>query len=93
MREKDIEQKLVKAVKQIGGMCLKFTSPGFDGVPDRLVLLPLGRKAFVELKAPGKEPRPLQLRRIQELSRLDFPCYVVDNEEMIGGIIDAIQAS
>nr|DAT75981.1 MAG TPA: Nuclease [Caudoviricetes sp.] len=93
MREKDIEQKLVKAVKQIGGMCLKFTSPGFDGVPDRLVLLPLGRMAFVELKAPGKEPRPLQLRRIQELSRLDFPCYVVDNEEMIGGIIDAIQAS
>ena len=92
MREKDIEQKLVKAVKQIGGMCLKFTSPGFDGVPDRLVLLPLGRMAFVELKAPGKEPRPLQLRRIQELSRLDFPCYVVDNEEMIGGIIDAIQA-
>lgn len=93
MREKDIEQKLVKAVKQIGGMCLKFTSPGFDGVPDRLVLLPLGRMAFVELKAPGKEPRPLQLRRIQELSRLDFHCYVVDNEEMIGGIIDAIQAS
>ena len=93
MREKDIEQKLVKAIKQIGGMCLKFTSPGFDGVPDRLVLLPLGRMAFVELKAPGKEPRPLQLRRIQELSRLDFPCYVVDNEEMIGGIIDAIQAS
>lgn len=93
MREKDIEQKLVKAVKRIGGMCLKFTSPGFDGVPDRLVLLPLGRMAFVELKAPGKEPRPLQLRRIQELSRLDFPCYVVDNEEMIGGIIDAIQAS
>ena len=93
MREKDIEQKLVKAVKQIGGMCLKFTSPGFDGVPDRLVLLPLGRMAFVELMAPGKEPRPLQLRRIQELSRLDFPCYVVDNEEMIGGIIDAIQAS
>lgn len=93
MLEKDIEQKLVKAVKRIGGMCLKFTSPGFDGVPDRLVLLPLGRMAFVELKAPGKEPRPLQLRRIQELSRLDFPCYVVDNEEMIGGIIDAIQAS
>jgi hypothetical protein len=88
-----MRQKLVKAVKQIGGMCLKFTSPGFDGVPDRLVLLPLGRMAFVELKAPGKEPRPLQLRRIQELSRLDFPCYVVDNEEMIGGIIDAIQAS
>lgn len=93
MREKDIEQKLVKAVKRIGGMCLKFTSPGFDGVPDRLVLLPLGRMAFVELKAPGKEPRPLQLRRIQELARLGFPCYVVDNEEMIGGIIDAIQAS
>ena len=62
MREKEVEQKLVKAVKLAGGFCIKFTSPGFDGVPDRLVLLPKGRMAFIELKAPGKKPRALQKR-------------------------------
>ena len=55
MREKDVEQKLVKAVKLAGGLCIKFTSPGFDGAPDRLVLLPFGRIAFIELKVPGKK--------------------------------------
>ena len=58
MREKTIEAKLVQAVRTKGGLALKFTSPGFDGVPDRLVLLPGGRIAFIELKAPGKTLRP-----------------------------------
>ena len=71
MLEKEIEQKLVKAVKQKGGLCIKFTSLGFDGVPDRLVLLPNGRMAFIELKAPGKKPRALQKRRMKQLSALD----------------------
>ena len=70
MREKEVEQKLVKAVKLEGGFCIKFTSPGFDGVPDRLVLLPKGRMAFIELKAPGKKPRALQKRRMKQLSSL-----------------------
>jgi hypothetical protein len=42
MREKDIERKLTKAVMNMGGLAPKFVSPGFDGVPDRLVLLPEG---------------------------------------------------
>jgi len=57
MREKIIEKELVRAVKDKGGIAPKFTSPGFDGMPDRLVLLPGGRMGFVELKAPGKKPR------------------------------------
>ena len=63
MLEKQIEQKLSLMVKQQGGMALKFVSPSFAGMPDRLVLLPDGIIAFVELKAPGKKPRPLQLSR------------------------------
>ena len=43
MREKTIEAKLVKAVRIMGGLAPKFISPGFDGVPDRLVLLPKGK--------------------------------------------------
>lgn len=63
MREKIIEQHLVKAVKNSGGIAPKLVSPGFDGMPDRLVLLPGGKIGFVEVKAPGKEPRPLQVAR------------------------------
>ena len=93
MNEKFIEQKLIKAVKERGGLCLKFVSPGFDGVPDRLVLLPKGRMAFIELKAPGKKPRALQKRRMKQLSVLGFQCYVVDSIDVIGGVIDEIQSS
>ena len=93
MRERQIEQKLAKAVKAAGGIALKFTSPGFDGMPDRLVLLPGGRMAFVEVKAPGKKPRPLQQARHRMLRRLGFRVYVLDEEKQIGGIMDEIQST
>ena len=93
MLEKYIEKKLVAAVKKMGGIAVKFVSPGLDGMPDRLVLLPNGKMAFVELKAPGKKPRPLQIRRIRQLRELGFACYVIDNDEQIGGMIDEIQSS
>lgn len=93
MREKQIEQKLVQAVRKIGGMCLKFVSPNFDGMPDRLILLPGGRIAFAELKAPGKKPRPLQLARHKTLMGLGFRVYVIDSAEQIGAILDEIQSS
>ena len=93
MREKSIEEKLVEAVKAVGGVCWKFTSPGTSGVPDRIVLMPFGRIAFVEVKAPGETPRPLQRLRIKTLRRLGFKAFVLDSPEQIGGIIDAIQTS
>lgn len=92
-REKEIEEKLRLSVKVHGGIALKFTSPGFDGMPDRLLLFPNGRVAFVELKAPGKKPQPLQLARHRLLRRLGFKVYVIDGTEQIGGIIDEIQSS
>ena len=63
MREKQIENKLATEAKKLGGIALKFVSPSFDGMPDRLVLIPDGHIAFVELKAPGKKPRPPKCRR------------------------------
>jgi VRR-NUC domain. len=93
MREKDIEQKLVKAVKAAGGLALKFISPGHDGVPDRLLLLPGGRMAFAEVKARGMKPRPLQIRRHGTLQRLGFKVYVIDGEGQIGGMLDEIRTT
>lgn len=74
-------------------MALKFVSPGFDGMPDRLVLLPDGKIAFVEVKAQGKKPRSLQLARHRLLRKLGFQVYIIDNVDQIGGMLDAIQAS
>jgi len=93
MREKTIEKKLVIAIKDMGGIAPKFTSPGFDGMPDRIVLLPGGHIGFVEVKAPGEKPRPLQLSRHGLLRRLGFKVYVLDNEQQIGGILDEIRTT
>ena len=93
MREKVIEQKLAAAIKKAGGIALKFVSPGFDGMPDRLLLLPDGKIAFVEVKAPGKKPRPLQLARHRLLRKLGFQVYIIDNADQIGGMLDEIRAS
>ena len=90
MREKIIEKELVKAVKAMGGIAPKFTSPGFDGMPDRLVLLPSGRMGFVELKAPGKKPRALQMARHRLLRRLGFKVYVIDEINQIDSVLEEI---
>ena len=90
MLEKSIERKLVDAVRKRGGLAPKFVSPGLDGMPDRIVLMPGGRLAFVEVKAPGKKPRPLQEARHRILRELGFTVYTLDDKDQIGGILDEI---
>jgi hypothetical protein len=90
MLEKEIELQLVMAVKKMGGRAVKFTSPGFDGMPDRLVLLPGGKCGFVEVKAPGKRLRALQRVRHEMLKALGFKAYVLDAKEKIEEIINDI---
>ena len=93
MREKVIEQKLVAEVKKAGGICPKWVAPGFDGVPDRIAMFPGGKIAFVEVKAPGEKPRPLQRARHELLRKLGFRVYVLDEIEKIGGMIDEIRTT
>ena len=93
MREREIERKLVSAVKSRGGICPKFVSPGFAGMPDRVVLLPHGKLGFVEVKRPGEQPRPLQIARHRLLRKLGFLVFVLDGEDQIGGMIDEIQSA
>ena len=93
MLEKEIEKKFAMAVKRAGGIAPKFVSPGFAGMPDRLVLLPDGVIAFAELKAPGQKPRPLQEARHRLLRRLGFRVYVIDSEDQIGGMLHEILSS
>ena len=77
--EKYVEQKLVTEAKKMGGLAVKFVSPGLDGVP--------------ELKAPGKKLRPLQEKRKRTLEALGFRVYVIDKVEQIGGILHEIQTA
>lgn len=93
MQEKHIEQTLVKATRQAGGTAYKFTSPGTAGVPDRLIILPHGKHAFIEVKAPGKQPRPIQVHQHQKLTNLGHKVYILDNPNDIPRILHEIQTT
>lgn len=94
MLESEIENRLHTKIKKLGTkelrpLCLKFVSPGFTGVPDRVILLPGGRLVFVELKQPGKKERPRQ-RLVQGLLRkLGFQVFsAVDSYEKVDEVVD-----
>ncbi len=91
MRESEVEKAFVDAVKEAGGKAVKFTSQTMNGVPDRLVLLPGGRCAFVELKAPGKQMRKLQRKRREQLLALGFPVFCVDRPEQIQSVMESLR--
>ena len=91
--ERTVEKRLATEVKKRGGLSPKFVSPGLDGVPDRLVLLPAGHIGFVECKAHGKTLRHIQVKRREQLEALGFSVYCLDGIDQIGGILDAIQAT
>ncbi len=92
MRERDIEMKLIRAVRRSGGLALKFVSPNVNGVPDRLLLFMGGKVAFAEVKAPGEKPRPLQVHRMKQLRELGFRVYVIDSADQIQNLLDEINA-
>jgi hypothetical protein len=93
VREKELEKKMVRAVRRCGGLALKFVSPGIAGVPDRIVLLPGGRLVFAEMKAPGEKPGALQAFRHEQLRKLGFRVVVVDSTEKIGEMLNEICSS
>ena len=81
MLERDVEKALCKRVKELGGLCQKFVSPGRIGVPDRLVTLPGGVIIFVELKAKGKKPTPMQQKDHKIRRALGCDVRVIDTVE------------
>lgn len=86
--ECDVEDRLRDKVRQkLGGLALKFVSPGFAGVPDRIVLLPGARIIFVETKAPKKKPRKLQLRVADMIRALGFDVRCIDTKAKVDAFI------
>lgn len=86
-QEKAIENYLVKRVKERGGLCEKFTSPGRRSVPDRIVILPGGKLFFVELKAPGRKPTVAQAHDHAVRANLGFPVLVLNSKEAVDTFI------
>ena len=91
MREYVIENEFVKAVRKAGGVAYKLTSQTANGLPDRLVLFFPAKTVFVELKAPGKQLRPLQRKRRYQLQKLGFPVLCIDRFSQIKPCIEAIK--
>ncbi len=92
MLEKEVEQYLCKKVKkELQGWALKFVSPGLNGVPDRIVLVPMGRIYFVELKAPGKKLRKLQEYVCGLIKQLGFKVLRIDTKEKVDAFVREVQ--
>lgn len=96
MRERDIERYLVKRVKALGGEVRKVQWIGRRGAPDRLVMLPAeyayGKLLYlptiwVELKAPGEEPEPHQLREHARMRAMGQRVVVIDSLQGVGELL------
>ncbi len=84
MRERDIEKWLLRQVERLGGLAFKFTSPGNDGVPDRLAVLPGGAIYFIELKTDRGRLTPIQVWQQDRLDALG--CQVRTIRGMDGAV-------
>lgn len=87
--EKAIEAYLVRKVKDMGGVCLKYSNPGVVGYPDRVVLLPGGLVVWVELKSKGKKPNRAQQLRIDQLRTMGHNVAVVDSKDQVDVLLQA----
>ena len=93
MREKEVETYLRDRVKALGGKAYKFVSPGNAGVPDRVVCLPGGHVLFVELKAPGKKPTPLQNAEQLKMSKMGCLVFNLDSKAQVNHFIEYCQSA
>ena len=91
MRERDIEAKLRQAIEKDGGLFFKFVSPGNDGVPDRIAILPDGQIWFIELKAESGRLSPIQVWQIDRLRQLGVNVAVIRGMDEARSFIEEMQ--
>ncbi|WP_258167876.1 VRR-NUC domain-containing protein [Paraburkholderia sp. BL21I4N1] len=68
----------------------KLTYIGRKGAPDRLLVLPYGRVFFIELKRPGGEAEPHQLREHTRLRRIGADVRVLDTLEAVDAFFNEV---
>ncbi len=90
MNESSIERHLVTGVKKLGGMCIKFTSPGTPGVPDRMILTADGRIIFAELKSETGRLSKLQKYTIEEMQKRGADVRVVKGLSEVKALLEEL---
>ncbi len=89
--ESSLEKRLVDQIKKLGGLCIKWTSPSLNGLPDRIVILPGGRVEFVELKSGRGKRKALQEYRKKELEGLGCRVELVSGDEGVESYIRKLE--
>jgi hypothetical protein len=79
--EKRTESAFAAWCKLTGLICLKLIGSGWVGFPDRTVLMPGGRIAFVEFKSPTGTTSPSQDRVIRVLRNYGFKVLVTSDKQ------------
>jgi len=90
--EHEIEDAAIARFAEAGHVCLKFVSPGFPGVPDRLVITAKGRVLFLEFKAPGQKPRRSQPAVIRMLRDMGHRVELVDTHAQVDTLLKELAA-
>jgi len=81
--EAKVRNPVVKWARQQGWMHVRMAfRPGVAaGIPDDFFMLPGGRAVFIEFKAPGKTPTPLQYSKLRKANELGFHADWFDNAD------------
>lgn len=90
MLEKEIERRMARLVKERGGLCYKFESPGSPGVPDRIIIAPTGRVVFVELKTTVGSLQKIQRYQLDEMQRRGADVRVVKGWEAAKALVEEV---
>lgn len=88
--ERDIEKYLNKKVKEIGGLSLKFTSPGQAGVPDRIVIHQ-SKVYLVELKTVQGRVSALQMAFIRKLKKHGIEVHIIRSKQEVDEFVSDLQ--
>lgn len=90
MLEKTIERRLVEGVRKLGGMCIKFVSPGTPGVPDRIIITATGRIIFAELKTETGRLTKIQKYTVGEMQKRGADVRVVKGIDEVKALLAEI---
>lgn len=90
LSENQLEEKLRKKIKELGGIALKFVSPGCAGVPDRIILMPQGKIYFVEMKSPRGEVNPIQKYVFEKFEEVGFKVHILNSDDAIKNFLEKI---
>ena len=93
MKESSIESRLVRMVRDRGGLCFKFVSPGNPGVPDRIVITPAGRTVYVELKTEVGRLAAIQKWQHEEMRKRGADVRTLKGLDQVKAFVEEVFAS